>query len=112
MKVDEHGDSVYGGYYTQRQLRDVVAYARERGIEIMPEVDFPGHSRMATTVLPWLSCQGEPSSTLCVGSDATLQFCKNVYDEVFDIFPLPMCTWAATRSTSATGSRARGAGSA
>lgn len=87
MKVDEHGDSVYGGYYTQRQLRDVVAYARERGIEIMPEVDFPGHSRMATTVLPWLSCQGEPSSTLCVGSDATLQFCKNVYDEVFDIFP-------------------------
>jgi hexosaminidase len=87
MKVDEHGDSVYGGYYTQRQLRDVVAYARERGIEIMPEVDFPGHSRMATTVLPWLSCQGEPSSTLCVGSDSTLQFCKNVYDEVFDIFP-------------------------
>ena len=87
MKVDEHGDSVYGGYYTQRQLRDVVAYARERGIEIMPEVDFPGHSRMATTVLPWLSCQGEPSSTLCVGSDATLQFCKNVYDEVIDIFP-------------------------
>ena len=87
MKVDEHGDSVYGGYYTQRQLRDVVAYARERGIEIMPEVDFPGHSRMATTVLPWLSCQGEPSSTLCVGSDSTLQFCKNVYDEVIDIFP-------------------------
>lgn len=87
MKVDEHGDSVYGGYYTQRQLRDVVAYARERGIEIMPEVDFPGHSRMATTVLPWLSCQGESSSTLCVGSDSTLQFCKNVYDEVIDIFP-------------------------
>lgn len=87
MKTDAAGDTIYGGYYTQDQLRDVVAYAHGLGIEVMPEFDVPGHSTMLTTVRPDLSCGGVPNSSVCPGKDATVEFCKSVFAELFDIFP-------------------------
>jgi hexosaminidase len=86
MKVVD-GDSVYGGYYTQDQLRDVVKYAQDRGITIVPEIDMPGHGYTTTVVEPFLTCDGKPNSSLCPGKNTTLEFCKNVYKEIFDIFP-------------------------
>lgn len=87
----------YGGYYTQEQLRDVVAYASERGIEIIPEIDLPAHMVSALTAYPHLGCTGGPYSlmtvwdiakdVLCVGKDSSFEFIEDVLTEVCDIFP-------------------------
>lgn len=87
MKVNENGDSVYGGFYTQQELRNIVEYAKNLGIEIIPEFDLPGHSTMLTRVMPQLSCDGTPHNSVCAGKDVTLEICKNIYSEIFDIFP-------------------------
>lgn len=89
----ENGDTLYGGYYTQDQIREVVAYAAERGIDIMPEVDMPGHFMAAQQGYPWLTCFGEAawgesfSSPICPGKDEVVEFCKNIYSEIFSLFP-------------------------
>lgn len=87
----------YGGYYTQEEIRDIVSYAAERYIEIIPEIDMPGHMLGALTAYPELGCTGGPyevwcqwgvtDDILCVGKDQTLQFVKNVLDEVMQLFP-------------------------
>ena len=87
----------YGGYYTQEQLRDVVAYAAERGIEIVPEIDLPAHMVSALTAYPHLGCTGGPYSlmtvwdiakdVLCVGKDSSFEFIEDVLAEVCEIFP-------------------------
>ncbi len=87
MRPGENGDSVYGGFYTKEQLRHIVDFAARRGIEVVPEFDVPGHSTILTVVHPEVSCDGQPSSSVCPGKDATLELCKNVYKEIFDIFP-------------------------
>ena len=83
----ENGDTLYGGYYTQREIREVVRYAAQRGIDVVPEIDMPGHNYMAESVLPWLSCHGEPCGEFCLGKESTLKFCKKVYKEIFRLFP-------------------------
>ncbi|MDE5944471.1 MAG: family 20 glycosylhydrolase, partial [Rikenella sp.] len=89
----EEGDTLYGGYYTQDEIRDVVAYASARGIDIVPELDMPGHLMGAQQGYPWITCTGESSwgksfsSPLCPGKDSSLMFAKNVYSEVFNLFP-------------------------
>lgn len=87
----EGADTLYGGYYTKQQMRDVVVYAAQRGIDVIPEVDQPGHSLSAIDVYPDLTCFKAEwfsfSSPLCLGKDKTLDFCKDVWKEVFDIFP-------------------------
>mgnify|MGYP004457532779 CR=1 FL=1 len=93
MRVDRskmkvvNGDSVYGGFYTQAEVRDVVAYAAQRGITVIPEIDMPGHFFKATEVEPWLTCDGKPNDAVCPGKDSTLEFCKNLYKEIFELFP-------------------------
>lgn len=79
----------YGGYYTQDELRDLVAYAAERGITIVPEIEMPGHSGAVLTAYPELSCTHEPhkQSDYCAGSIATYDFLENVLTEVMDVFP-------------------------
>lgn len=77
----------YGGYYTQDEVRDLVAYALVRGIDIVPEFDVPGHSLAATQCYPWLSCSDDGRDPICVGKDTSLQFCRNVYKEIFSLFP-------------------------
>ncbi len=93
IKTDNDGNVIYGGYYTQQQIRDIVEYARIRGIEIIPEIDMPGHSLMAINNYDGLSCfkqigWGKLFSTpMCPGKDSMLEFCKNVWTEIFDLFP-------------------------
>lgn len=89
----------YGGYYTQKEAREVVEYARERFIEIVPEVDIPGHSQAAVASYPEiLACdpqnehavwlwQGVSSDVINVANPAAVQFAKDVIDEITDIFP-------------------------
>lgn len=84
----DHPDA-YGGFYTQEQLRDLVAYAAERGITIVPEIEMPGHSGAVLTAYPELSCTHEKhkQSDFCAGSIATYDFLENVLKEVMEVFP-------------------------
>ena len=83
----------YGGFYTQDDIREIVAYARQRGIDVIPEIDIPGHSLCAIDNYEGLSCTehkgwGRSFTTpLCPGKDRVLEFCKDVYSELFDLFP-------------------------
>ena len=87
----------YGGYYTQEEIRDIVRYAADRYITIIPEIDMPGHMLGALAAYPELGCTGGPyevwgkwgvtDDILCVGKDHTLQFVKDVLDEVMQLFP-------------------------
>jgi len=87
----------YGGYYTQEEIRDIVDYAAQRYITIIPEIDMPGHMQGALAAYPELGCTGGPyevwhlwgvsEDILCVGKDATLRFIETVLDEIMDLFP-------------------------
>ena len=87
----------YGGFYTQDELRDVVAYAAERGITIVPEIDLPGHMLAALAAYPELGCKGGPyevrqiwgisQDILCAGNDQIYEFLDKLFDELVDIFP-------------------------
>ncbi|MBS1669300.1 MAG: family 20 glycosylhydrolase [Bacteroidetes bacterium] len=89
-KYKEEGDPMaYGGYYTQADAKEVVAYAAERGIIVIPEIEMPGHSEEVTTAYPSLSCSGLPykNGELCLGNDSTFTFLEDVLTEVMQIFP-------------------------
>jgi hexosaminidase len=87
----------HGGYYTKSQIREIVAYAAERHIEVIPEIELPGHSRAALAAYPWLSCTGDTlpvanrwgvfKDIYCAGNDSTLAFLRAVLDEVVELFP-------------------------
>lgn len=79
---------VYGGYYTQDEIREVVAYATKLGIDVIPEIDMPGHFESTTTVFPNIICEhSNTSRVICVGKDESIQICKDIYAEIFDLFP-------------------------
>ena len=92
-----HDGVPVSGYYTQDEVREVVAYAAARGIEVIPEIDMPGHMKAALASYPELGCTGGPyevacewgvlDDVLCVGKDSSLAFVMNVLDEVMDLFP-------------------------
>ena len=87
----------YGGFYTQDEMREIVAYAAERGITVIPEVDLPGHMVAALAAYPELGCTGGPyevwtrwgvsEDVLCVGKEETFTFLEDVLTEVMDVFP-------------------------
>ena len=87
----------YEGYYTQDQIRDVVRYAQERFITIVPEIDLPGHQLAALAAYPELGCTGGPyevwtmwgiaDDVICAGNDQAMQFLEDVLAEVIDLFP-------------------------
>jgi hexosaminidase len=91
--IHRDGQTLYGGFYTQEQMRDVIKYAAARNIEIIPELDMPGHMMAAIKIFPWLSCTGKPgqgkifSVPLCPCKETTYQFAENVYKEIFALFP-------------------------
>ena len=100
MIGDEAGTSDgirYGGYYTQEQIREIVSYAANLGIEVIPEIDIPGHMQAALASYPELGCTGGPyevatgwgvsSQVLCGGSDRTMEFLKTVLGEIAGLFP-------------------------
>ena len=85
------------GFYTQEQAREIVEYARQRYITVIPEIDMPGHMLGALAAYPDLGCTGGPyevctiwgvlDDILCAGNPKTMQFCKDVLDEIMQIFP-------------------------
>ncbi|HIZ85028.1 MAG TPA: family 20 glycosylhydrolase [Candidatus Coprenecus stercoravium] len=87
--LDEGTPGAYGGYYTKEQLRELVRYAAERYITVVPEIEMPSHSEEVLTAYPELSCTGEPykHSDFCIGNEKTFEFLENVLTEIMDIFP-------------------------
>ncbi len=87
----------HGGYYTQEEIREMVRYAEERYITIVPEIEMPGHSQAALSVFPNLSCSGGPfdvkmnwgisDEIYCAGNEEAFTFLENVLSEVIDLFP-------------------------
>ena len=87
----------YGGYYTQDECREIVRYAAERYINVIPEIDLPGHMQAALHVYPNLGCTGGPypvwqvwgvsDDVLCGGNPDVLTFIKTVLGELCDVFP-------------------------
>lgn len=107
------GDSYFGGtpekerncgYYTQQEIREIVAYAKTLGIEVIPEIEIPGHAAAMLAAYPEFGCRrGETGrwenhvevsggifpSLLCAGNDAALDFIRDILDEVTELFPFP-----------------------
>ena len=102
-------DVPVSGYYTQEKIKEIVAYAAERGISIIPEIDMPAHLAAAMAAYPWLGCrelkrdphyyfgskiplsQGikDWNRSACIGKPSTMEFIKGVIDEICDMFPAP-----------------------
>ena len=79
----------YGGYYTQNDIREILEYARQHYITVIPEIEMPSHSEEVLAAYPQLSCSGEPykNSDFCVGNEETFMFLENVLTEVMELFP-------------------------
>ena len=87
LRYDELGAS--GGYYTQDDIREILEYARQHYITVIPEIEMPSHSEEVLAAYPQLSCSGEPykNSDFCVGNEETFTFLENVLTEVMELFP-------------------------
>lgn len=93
----EYDGTPYGGFYTQDQIREIVKYADDLGIVVIPEIDLPGHMVAALTAYPELGCTGGPykvwgrwgisKDVLCVGKENTFKFIEDVLTEVMELFP-------------------------
>ncbi|MGC9330143.1 MAG: beta-N-acetylhexosaminidase, partial [Candidatus Hinthialibacter sp.] len=91
------GDGVYGNFYTQEDLREIVDYAASRFVTIIPEFEMPGHASAAIASYPHLSCRGESipvqskwgifADVFCPGKESTFEFLEGVLDEITQIFP-------------------------
>jgi hexosaminidase len=91
------GQDRYGGFYTQDDIREIVAYAKSRYVTIVPEIEMPGHSLAALASYPQLSCRGGPfrvgtnwgvfEDVFCAGDDKTFEFLQDVLTEVIELFP-------------------------
>lgn len=86
---EEGAPNAYGGFYTQDEAREIVEYAGNRGITVIPEIEMPGHSEEVLAVYPHLSCAGQPykSSDFCLGNDSVFTFLEDVLTETMAIFP-------------------------
>ncbi|MEE9430621.1 MAG: family 20 glycosylhydrolase, partial [Melioribacteraceae bacterium] len=92
------GDPKYGGFYTQEEIKEIIQYAKERYITVIPEIELPGHSWSALNAYPELSCTGTPwirpeetpwefTDPFCPGNEKTFEFFENIFSEVIDLFP-------------------------
>jgi len=90
-------DEPYSGYYTKKEIADIIAYCKERFIEVIPEIDMPGHTSAILHVFPELSCRQEPvevktrqgiyKDNLCIGNGRTYDFVTKLLDELCEMFP-------------------------
>lgn len=91
--IQRDGKTLYGGFYTQDEMKGVVAYAAARHIDIIPEIDMPGHMMAAINSYPFLTCNGENkfgalfSKPICPCNESTFEFAENVFSEIMEIFP-------------------------
>lgn len=90
------GHGRYGGYYTQKEIREIVRYAADRHIEIIPEIDLPGHSRSLVGVFPDMACpvdvsyisaNGETDNVLCVAREENYRILRDIFKEIASLFP-------------------------
>jgi len=89
----------YGGFYSQEEMKEIVAYAAARHITVVPEIEMPGHALAALAAYPHLSCTGGPFETgtswgvfddvFCAGNDETFRFLEDILTEICEIFPGP-----------------------
>ncbi len=96
-QTDQYDGKYYGGYYTQADIKEIVAYAKTKHIEVLPEIEMPGHSLAALSAYPQFSCNGGPFETFtrwgvsddvyCAGNDATFSFLQDILAEVMPLFP-------------------------
>ena len=84
------------GFYTQEEVKEIVRYALERSIMVIPEIEVPGHSFAVFKTMPWLCCTGMPKRNkghqkdlYCAGKEEVFHFLQNVLDEVMELFPAP-----------------------
>ncbi|MCD8193383.1 MAG: family 20 glycosylhydrolase, partial [Tannerellaceae bacterium] len=94
---ETYDDVPYGGFYTQEQIREVIQYAAERYITVIPEIDIPGHTLAVLAAYPHLGCTGGPyevargwgifEDVLCAGNDSVFTFLEDVFTEVAELFP-------------------------
>lgn len=89
LYAEEGSPEAHGGYYTQDDIRELVKYAADRYITIIPEIEMPAHSEEVLTAYPELSCTHEPykQADFCVGNEKTYEFLENVLTEVMELFP-------------------------
>jgi len=91
--IQKNGKTMYGGFYTQDEMKGVVAYAAARHIDIVPEIDMPGHMMAAINSYPFLTCDGENkwgelfTKPICPCNETTFEFAENVFSEIMQIFP-------------------------
>lgn len=93
----ENDSSIYGGFYSKEDIREIVAYAESRHITVVPEIEMPGHCQASLAAYPEYSCTGGPfevetewgvfKEIYCAGNDSTFQFLEDVLKEVIDMFP-------------------------
>ena len=93
----EYDKTPHGGYYTQKQIREIVKYAADRYITVIPEIEFPGLAVGALASYPWLGCTGEQyevrqtwdidDRVFCIGKETTFEFIEGVLEEVLELFP-------------------------
>lgn len=98
-KLDQNWDPIYGGFYTHEQIREVVAYAAQRHVMVVPEIETPGHASALLTAYPELGCTGGPyqvearwgifDEVMCVGNDKVLTVLDAVFKTVAELFPAP-----------------------
>ena len=103
-RLNQHGSwwinpngTKYGGFYTQNEIREIVEFARARGVEIVPEIDMPGHVTAIVSSYPEVSCSGLPVPVsitggihpriLCAGKDSAIRFAEELIEEVLPLFP-------------------------
>lgn len=94
---NEYDGKPYGGIFTQDEVREIVGYAADRYIEVIPEIEMPGHGVAALATYPWLGCSGGPydvrttwgisEEVFCAGKESTFEFLENVLAEVIELFP-------------------------
>ncbi|WP_439697508.1 family 20 glycosylhydrolase [Mucilaginibacter sp. AW1-7] len=91
--IQRGGKTLYGGFYTQQEMKGVVTYAAAKHIDIIPEIDMPGHMMAAINSYPFLTCNGENkwgtlfTKPICPCNETTFEFAQNVFTEIMDIFP-------------------------
>jgi len=96
-KPSDYDGKRYGGYYTQEEIKDIVAYAKDRFVTIIPEIEMPGHAKAALASYPELSCTGGPfkvaenwgifKDVYCAGNDSVFTFLEDILSEVVELFP-------------------------
>lgn len=96
---EENSGDIYGGFYSPEDIAEIVAFAADRQVMIIPEIDMPGHCTAALAAYPEFSCSGGPfkvtthwgvhKDVFCVGNEKTFAFLENILEEVMTMFPAP-----------------------